>query len=187
MKFFDYANPLEVYHGNLPHWRQHDVPYFVTFRLADSVPESKLRQWRFQRDNWHKAHSKPYTDDELREYHTLFSERIQNWLDAGHGSCLLAKTCVKELVADAMAHFEHERYELDEWIIMPNHVHAIVIPKLGHHLAAILHSWKSYTAHYINKTLRRTGSVWKKETYDHLIRSKKQLEAIRKYIRNNPK
>jgi len=44
MEFFDYANPLQIYTGGLPHWRQAGVPYFVTFRLADAIPQAKLQE-----------------------------------------------------------------------------------------------------------------------------------------------
>ena len=36
--------------GNLPHWRQDGVTYFVTFRLADSLPQAKLDEWVRERD-----------------------------------------------------------------------------------------------------------------------------------------
>ncbi|MEW6103279.1 MAG: Eco57I restriction-modification methylase domain-containing protein, partial [bacterium] len=49
------------------------------------------------------------------------------------------------------------------------------------------HSWKSYTANKINKLLCKEGELWMHESFDHIIRSPKQFERIRKYIENNPK
>ena len=186
MEFFDYANPLQVHEGDLPHWRQHGVPYFVTFRLADSIPAHKLREWRFQRANWFRHHREPYTEAELGEFHFLFSERVQTWLDAGHGSCVLRSPQVAEIVQAAMAHFQGVRYDLDERVVMPNHVHVLVIPRRGHLLERILQSWKSFTAHEVNKLVGRSGQLWQHESYDHLVRSEKQLLALRLYIRENP-
>ena len=40
--FFDPEADFQVYRRNLPHWRQAGVKYFVTFRLADSLPTQKL-------------------------------------------------------------------------------------------------------------------------------------------------
>ena len=187
MKFFDFANPLEIYQQNLPHWRQHDVPYFVTFRLADSIPESKRQEWQFERENWHATHRPPYSADELQEYHFLFSERVQEWLDAGHGSCVLTQPEARNIVEQSLLKLHEKQYVLDEFIVMPNHVHALVSPCNGFFLETIVGAWKSVTAHRINKMTGKSGQLWQHETYDHLVRSEKQLTALRAYIRNNPR
>jgi len=43
--YFNPDEPVASLGGNLPHWRQQGVTYFVTFRLADSLPQAKLDQW----------------------------------------------------------------------------------------------------------------------------------------------
>jgi len=53
-------------------------------------------------------------------------------------------------------------------------------------LPDILHSWKSFSANQINRQLKTSGSFWKKEYYDHIVRDLDELLHIRKYIRNNP-
>jgi len=70
---------------------------------------------------------------------------------------------------------------------MSNHVHVLVKPLGNYSITDILHSWKSYTANEINKLLERKGQVWMHESYDHIVRNEKAFEAIRQYIRNNPK
>jgi REP element-mobilizing transposase RayT len=79
------------------------------------------------------------------------------------------------------------RYELGEFVVMPNHVHAIVAPTGGHQLAQILHSWKSFTAHQFNRVLDSSGHVWQKESFDHIVRSAQHLAKFEAYIRNNPR
>jgi hypothetical protein len=69
---------------------------------------------------------------------------------------------------------------------MPNHVHVIVQPVLEHQLSDVLHSWKSFTSHRINKLLKRSGILWERESFDHLIRQPDHLEYINTYIENNP-
>lgn len=187
MQFFDFANPLTRYEGNLPHWRQEGVIYFVTFRLADAIPQNKLEQWQFERENWHIAHREPYTAEELEEYHFLFSERVQEWLDSGHGSCILGRSEIRRLVEESLLHYNNQQYLLDEYIVMPNHVHVLVTPLDGFLLEKIVGAWKSFTAHRINKHCGTTGQVWQHESYDHCVRSEKQLKALREYIKNNPK
>jgi hypothetical protein len=44
MPFFNPEARLIIRRGKLPHWRQEGVVYFVTFRLADSLPQAKL-EW----------------------------------------------------------------------------------------------------------------------------------------------
>lgn len=53
-------------------------------------------------------------------------------------------------------------------------------------LANIMHSLKSYTAHEANKILKRTGTFWQPESYDHWVRDDEELERIVLYIRGNP-
>lgn len=69
---------------------------------------------------------------------------------------------------------------------MPNHVHAVVTPYADHSLLDILHSWKSFTAHKINRRLGRSGRVWQQETFDHLIRSPESFEKFVRYTELNP-
>jgi REP element-mobilizing transposase RayT len=187
LQCFNPNEPIANLSGNLPHWRQDGVTYFVTFRLADSMPQDKLDQWAAERDAWLKAHPEPHDEATKREYCRLFPERFQHWLDAGHGECILARSEIKRLVEGSLKHFNGSRYVLDDFVVMPNHVHVLITPLAEHSLSAILQSWKSYTAHEINRILGRSGTVWQKESFDHIIRSPAQLEHVRQYIRENPK
>src|SRR6266446_1437286 len=151
ISYFDPEAPVGFLSGDLPHWRQDGKAYFVTFRLADSLPEEKLRQWCHERQRWIASHPEPHDEQTRREYYKLFPERLQRWLDMGSGSCVLRIPQVKELVGDAMRHFDGQRYRLHEFVVAPNHVHGLVSPTGEHTLSEILHSWKSFTAHEILK------------------------------------
>ena len=72
------------------------------------------------------------------------------------------------------------------WSLMPNHVHLVVTPYSGFTLPKILHSWKSYSAHEINKALAREGNVWEEEAFDHLVRNERALSKFVDYTENNP-
>jgi len=52
----DENKAVRIYHRNLPHWRQEGVTYFVTFRLADSIPDHVRQGWEDEKGNWLKAH-----------------------------------------------------------------------------------------------------------------------------------
>jgi len=190
-EFFSPYNEIEIYRGNLPHWQQKNVWYFITFRLADSIPEHAKEKIKAEREMWLKKHKDKdlslLSKEEKIEYFRLFTKRIEELLDSGYGECILKDSKVSKIVADALLHFNNERYILDEWVIMPNHVHVLVKPIGNYSITDILHSWKSYTANEINKLLGRKGQVWMHESYDHIVRNEKAFEAIRKYIRNNPK
>ncbi len=54
--FFRPHDELHIHRRNLPHWRQTNVTYFVTTRLADSMPQEKIREWQTKRDAWLAAH-----------------------------------------------------------------------------------------------------------------------------------
>jgi REP element-mobilizing transposase RayT len=171
---------------NLPHWEQEGRTYFVTFRLADSLPQEKLRQWVAEREQWSRAHPEPHTDAQRAEYEQLFTERMQEWLDAGSGECWLAGAGVARVIETTLRHFEGERYRLGAFVIMPNHVHVLVTPLGGSSIVDILHSWKSYSANQINQLLDRQGTVWQSESFDHIVRNEDALSRFEEYIRENP-
>ncbi len=177
--------PLEIEQRHLPHWTQRDATYFVTFRLADSLPQEKLATWHKERDGWLKNHIEPYSEEEMSEYSKLFSERINEWLDAGAGSCILAEAKNSNVVEQALKHFDGERYQLDSYVIMANHVHVLVTPKPGFELSDLLHSWKSFSANELNKLTGNSSTVWQDESYNHIVRSPEQLEFYTHYIQKN--
>ncbi len=69
---------------------------------------------------------------------------------------------------------------------MPDHVHVVVAPFPDHDLGSILHSWQSYTAHLINLRTHRSGPVWQRESFDHLIRSAEDFDRFITYVEDNP-
>jgi molybdopterin converting factor subunit 1 len=188
---WDFFNPLTELDirssGNLPHWEQGAVWYFVTFRLADALPRAVAEEIRAKRERWINSRDLAcLSRDELAEYHRLFSKRYETLLDAGSGSCLLRDPLNAEIVHDALRFFDGQRYVLDEYVVMPNHVHVLVKPLASHGLAEIFHSWKSFTANRINRRLGQTGSFWQHESYDHIVRNESAMHVIRRYIRENP-
>jgi REP element-mobilizing transposase RayT len=184
----------------LPHWTRDGAWYSVTFRLWDSLPQHVIESWLFERKNivkTAKQMERPLSEHEERRLAHLFSDKIDRYLDAGYGSCYMNDTRVAKTVADAIRHFEGERYNLAAWCVMPNHVHVVLQPyadtgKTGgtpvplSELPEILHSWKSFTAKEANKLLRRSGDFWQAEYYDHLIRDIADFRHAIRYVLNNP-
>ena len=182
----DPQGAVKITHRNLPHWRQDGATYFVTFRLADAVPANLQREWREELETWLKFHPEPWDTKTKHEYQRRFRDERERWLDRGHGECLLREPRARELIERALHHFDGERYRLDAWVIMPNHVHAIVQPCPGQELSDILHSWKSFTAKQVNDALGFNGTLWQDENFDRIVRDFEELERMRTYLRNNP-
>jgi REP element-mobilizing transposase RayT len=115
-------------------------------------------------------------------------------LDAGAGFCALRDSVKRQVVVEALRHFDGTRYELDAFVVMPNHVHVLVTPTEGgakpfvsNSLPKILHSWKSFTAHRMVQEHGLAAPFWMDENFDHLVRSEAQWRHFRNYIRENPR
>jgi putative transposase len=179
---------LNIYMRHLPHWRQDGATYYVTFRLTDSLPQSKLKELVDLRKEWYRQ-PQPNSKEISEKYSREVMKKVEAWLDQGMGICILKHPAASETVAQAMHHFDGVRYQLASYIIMPNHVHVIVQPKIleDDPLEWIVHSWKRYTARQINEHLDRNGSLWQKESFDRIVRDEEHLYRCIQYIGSNAK
>ncbi len=172
----------------LPHWRVKDAIYFVTFRLAGSLPSFLKRDREFRRRDILQRFKKCQRDptqwelDELEELH--FEELDHRRHD--RGADYLKNPRIAKVVAETFRHFDGIRYRLFAWVIMSNHVHIVFQPLNSHNVPGILHSWKRFSAREANKILGRSGKFWWPEYSDHLIRSEADLERCIHYTWNNP-
>jgi Rad3-related DNA helicase/REP element-mobilizing transposase RayT len=173
----------------LPHWSELGSVYHIVFRLADAMPMQVLRDWAAEREEIPQRAeqaNRPMTKNEIERLTELYSDRIAAYLDRGMGECVLARPELAGLVADAMRHFDGQRYDLLAWCVMPNHVHCVIHPRGRFTLAGILHSWKSFTSHGIGKMLGRQSALWQAESYDHIIRDDEELQRTIEYVWANP-
>ena len=121
--------------------------YFVTFRLADSIPQDKSAAMGARLGRMVRSKTRSRIQSQQRaEYHERFTERFHQWLDAGiwaNAGC--GARTLSAIVEEALRLFDGQRYVLGHYVVMPNHVHVVVRPVEGHLLKDILHSWKSFT------------------------------------------
>ena len=173
---------------NLPSWQQPGCTYFITWRLADSVPAFQLKEWEAARKAFRAAHPElDWSEETWQEYHREITRRMEKYLDAGYGACVLQYGRLRQIVAEALGCFAGSRWELGSYVLMPNHVHVLLTPASGFSLSDVLKSIKRHTAREINRMTGQTGApLWQEESFHHAVRSAAQLLKFQKYIRDNP-
>lgn len=191
---------LHIYHRHLPHWRKEGALYFVTFRLADSIPSHVLEAWLDDRQSWMTEHGllDGLPEHVRKERYLSIPEGVRRAferdqarrffveLDRCHGSCVLRSCDAATFVATALEYHHGRSMHCGDYVIMPNHVHAILAPFPGKALERTLQSIKRYSAVRINALVLKRGTFWQKESYDHIVRDAPELGRIREYIENNP-
>lgn len=195
---FDPDAPSLVSRRNLPHIDMTGALTFVTFRLADSMPHSVVEKWHNEIEEWLKRNELTgQTVEQILESTTVENKlkaelrRFKNraWhghLDDCHGACLLRAPEVRKHVASSLLHFTGDRYDVERFVVMPNHVHVMIQMRTGHELRKQFREIQRYSAREINKHLNRKGRLWQGEPFDHVVRSEVQFEYLRKYISDNP-
>jgi putative transposase len=186
LSFFNPYAEIQHTENRLPHWQQTGAVYFITFRLADAIPVHLRDQWEDERATWLRFHPEPWNPETEKEYHQRFSGAIERWLDAGHGSCLLRRPDCARIVAETIRYFDGQRLAVITSVVMPNHVHAVLVQNPDYSLEKLIRSWKTFTARNINKLLVRSGSLWQRDYFDRLVRGETHLANCVRYIRRNP-
>lgn len=184
--------------GYLPHVKREGASYFVTFRLGDSLPRQVLLEYLAERAARLRVLEANKTDvftplsseqrsDSIERIEQDYRRKVERYLDKGVGACHLRRPEIAAMVADALRHFDGRQYFLDDWVIMPNHVHLILWPTPQFTLSEILKGRKQFTATQANLILGKTGTAfWQPESFDRWIREDAEKSRIRKYIRLNP-
>lgn len=155
--------------GYLPHFDAGAIVQMVTFRLADSLPRAV----------YESILATAATDADRHV-------RVEGLIDRGRGACLLRNPENAAIVANALNHFDGERYRLLAWVIMPNHVHVLAEQIAAYSLSGVVHSWKSFTANEINKLRRSNSPVWAPDYHDRFVRNAEHYEHAVSYIEFNP-
>jgi len=93
----------------------------------------------------------------------------------------------------------YDHVDLDAWVIMPNHLHGIIVLHNGRGgsrtaptekrkpLGRLIGAFKTVSTQRINE-IRNTpgGKLWQRNYYEHIIRHDESLNRIRQYIMTNP-
>ena len=187
--------PELIYRRNLPHIQPPGGTFFVTFRLAGSIPADVLAMLHAEAErNLAELEQLPASPERAERLYLEERRFFGKWdalLDLGKGPDWLRNPEIAKLVTDAMHFFDGKRYDLLVYCSMSNHVHVVFTPLLktadAHYsLAQIMHTLKGYTAGRANRLLGRSGAFWLHESYDHCVRSAAELQRIVAYVVNNP-
>jgi REP element-mobilizing transposase RayT len=90
---------------------------------------------------------------------------------------------------------QYEYVELDEFVVMPNHIHGIICIRRGGSrtaptikpLGRLVGAFKTTSTKQINIMLKTPGvQFWQRNYYEHIIRNDNELTRIREYILHNP-
>jgi REP element-mobilizing transposase RayT len=201
------------YRRHLPHYQPTGATYFITFRLASSLPAEVIKglvEDCEERDGKMPAsRNKPQPVNEMLRTRKSYFERFDSFLDqASTGPRWLQQAQIAEIVREAIHFREGLEYDLYAYCAMPNHVHTVfeLLSKgavsiggraatknsernkssLPYPVTRILASLKKHTALGANRKLRRQGAFWQDESYDHVVRDGEDLERILWYVIFNP-
>ncbi len=169
----------QFHRRNLPHLYFSEGTYFITFRLAHSLPSSKVAEIK-------SAIESTETND--NEKFKLLLRKYDHLLDSGlYGNKYLANLEVAEICKYTLHYPDEKEYKLICYCIMPNHIHLVFELMAGNReISKIMQSIKRISARKCNLILNRTGKFWQDESYDHLVRDDKELYFIIKYVLLNP-
>ena len=179
------GRPLEAQNGrlgepSLPQQPQHhagrDAPpgrplMTQTGRLGEpSIPPQHLPPQPLPQRQWLGHSAPPWVD------HGVFFITI-NCVERG-GSALTAEKVI-ECMRDATLHYHGTRWWIHLWLVMPDHIHALLSFPQRESMIKVVGDWKRYVA-------RKTGVEWQKGFFDHRLRHDESFVEKAHYIRMNP-
>lgn len=159
------------YKRNLPHWHPESRLLFVTWRLFGSLPANLAKT----KDSGHVSPGRRFQ---------IFDAALDK---ASKGPFWLSQEHIASLVADSLHRGATilKQYVLHAYVIMPNHVHILLEPRLE--LQRITQGFKGTTGRKANQALSRIGKpFWQDESFDHWVRSESEYVKIHNYILRNP-
>jgi REP element-mobilizing transposase RayT len=180
---------MTFYKRHLPHWQPDEAEFFVTFRLAGSLPAVAIKRLKKYNEELHKGEEKKFKSN----YSSKIFQKYENLIDgAEKGPTWLKEKKITQIVQESLHFYDNKEYELYAYCIMPNHVH-VVFKLIGrdkpthvYPVTNVIGKIKSYSAQESNKILNRKGAFWQAESYDRVIRDEKELENTIAYTLNNP-
>jgi REP element-mobilizing transposase RayT len=176
----EFSKTVSFWRGALPHWEVVDGRYFVTVRLAGSLP-------RTAEEELHAQLAGVSESDYLARSRVYF-QRLETLLD----QCQMQKDSlavpeVARQIETTVRTYEGLGYwRMLAYTIMPNHLHLFFrCGSMG--LKGVMERFKRTTARFIKLNVPSVQKpLWQSEWFDHWSRSVQEDDKIVSYIRNNP-
>ncbi|RME83842.1 MAG: transposase [Caldilineae bacterium] len=183
----------DFYRRHLPHWHPPEAQFFITFRLAGSLPREVIAEVERELAAARTRNNSPEVLTREQHRFALYERYLES---APQGPTWLAQPAVAGVVRAEMHRLDGQRYTLLAYCIMPNHVH-LLIDTVGFasgqtpttsvsFLTETLRLLKGRSARFANQYLKRRGAFWQSESFDHVVRSPESLLRIVRYIAYNP-
>ena len=195
--------------GYLPHYEANGNYQFITYRLADSLPQKVLKDLPALEAplSTIKNNLGAPLSSAAKEVAVERRKYVESHLDKGWGSCLLREPEVAGKVIEAWKYFDDIKYDLIAYVVMPNHVHLLIKNYEGVKLGDCVRSWKLFVSNFVSKNERlrmkflghvevegaaqesnasKKFTVWQREYWDRFIRDEKHFNKSVNYIFNNP-
>jgi putative transposase len=153
--------------GYLPHFDANTLVQHVVFRTAASLNSDTL-------------------DAATRQGHSEGRRIIDQALDASQNGTLFEQADLADIMQAGILHFDGDRYDLQAWCIMPNHVHVLLVTAPKVLLGQIVKTWKSQATREINACLKSSGPIFARDYFDRYIRNSLQMKRAIGYIEENP-
>ena len=159
---------------------------FVTWRLAGSIPPGVARATSVA------SVAKVGQTIAVRGLPTpppltSFLQHDEQLERSQFGPVWLRDPRVADMLMNALQYGEAARqfYHLYAWVIMPNHVHVVLKPRVR--MPGIMRWLKGRTGRMANRILGRIGMpFWQDESFDHWVRSAQELQEVIEYVERNP-
>jgi len=119
------------------------------------------------------AHQTPAWVESGATYHIRIS------VGPGSSLCLTDPKIAAALLDSARFYHEQSRWNCRLFLLMPDHLHALLTFPYDKDMRAIVASWKGYHAKHL-------GVRWQGNFFDHRIRNQDELDEKAAYIRLNP-
>jgi putative transposase len=175
------------YTRKLPHWQPEEDYFFITYRLAGSLPVAVINTLKEEYKTQKKLPENQLQErkEMLREYYfESFENELEKNLNEPHW---LKNDPVAEIVFNSLLFNNNKHYRLWAACLMSNHVHILLQTMTGSPpLNVILQNHKKFTAVHCNKILHRTGQFWAEESFDTLLRNNVHFYSVVNYIIQNP-
>ncbi len=192
-----------LFKRHLPHYHLPDATYFVTFRLAGSLPyevvarleEERQRQLRLLEQMLSGAALQAARYEEQKRHFARVDALLDRVL---YGPRWLSEPTCAQIVMDCLRELDPAHFHLYAFCVMCNHVHALFdqqgIPepppradgKAHTALSVAMQLLKAKSAAFCNRYLKRRGAFWQHESYDHVVRNEREFARLLAYIADNP-